>query len=273
MIKKLAALVLCLCLLSGSVFAAAEDTPVFSHQEIAELALFELEVDGPFGDGDRIRTGDGFRTIIHRWPDPEDESVFGEMWYVRFDALDKVNDRSYIIGLNEDGELRWMNVEPAQKECAGLQPVPFAELRDWYIDKHGPMTDWNQAVFMSFATESRKGKPETRHAWRFQQASFVPVPEDAISRGEAYALAAEAIDFPVEAAAMCVCLEDGDRAIYKVSFSYGHGWEYMVELDCRTGEVLKTIPFESGTHGWSDCCVPDSITQAVPPAEDFLTNG
>ena len=269
---KTAILILCLLLLFACA-ASAENAPAFTLEEITERAVLEMEADGDAALGAKLRANDGYRTMVHRWPDPEDESVFGEMWYVRFDALDKVNDRSYIIGLNEDGELRWMNVEPAQKECAGLQPVPFAELRDWYIDKHGPMTDWNQAAFMSFATESRKGKPETRHAWRFQQASFVPVPEDAISRGEAYALAAEAIDFPVEAAAMCVCLEDGDRAIYKVSFSYGHGWEYMVELDCRTGEVLKTIPFESGTHGWSDCCVPDSVTQAVPPAEDFLTNG
>lgn len=235
--------------------------------------MLEMEADGDAALGAKLRANAGYRTMVHRWPEPEKESVRGETWYVRFDALDRENEASYIVGLNEDGELRWLDMEPAGKDRAALGKVSFPDVYDRYTSLYGPVDQWNQAVFISFATEMRKGSPDTRNAWRFQHASFVPVPEDAISREEAKRIASEAAGMPVEAAAMCVYLEDGGRVICKVSFSAGHGWKHMVELDCFTGEALKSIPFENGMHSWSDCCVPDSVTQAVPPSEDLLTNG
>jgi len=268
---RLAALLLIL-LLAASACALAEGVPALTREEIAERALLEMEADGDIALRAKLRSGDGHRMLIHRWPAPEEESVRGETWYVRFDALDRENEASYIVGLNEDGELRWLDMEPAGKDRAGLGNVSFPDVYDRYTGLYGPVDQWNQAVFISFATEMRKGSPDTRNAWRFQQASFVPVPEDAISREEACRLAAESAGYPAEEAAMCVCLENGERLIYKVSLTAGHGWEHMVELDCRTGEVLLSIPYQPGTHSWSDCCVPDSVTQAVPPAEDFLTN-
>lgn len=214
-----------------------------------------------------------YRTIVHRWPAPEEESVLGETWYVRFDALDKESKRSHIVGLDAEGDLCWMNIEPARKENLSASSETFKAYLDFCIERYGSMDEWDQAEWMAFATEVRKIRPESRNVWRIQRASYVPVPEDAISREKASQIAADAIGFPADAAVTCVCLEDGERIIYKIAFSYGRGWEHMVEMDCRTGEVLKTIPFESSVHSWADCYVPDSVTQAVPPENELMTNG
>lgn len=119
---KTAILILCLLLLFACA-ASAENAPAFTLEEITERAVLEMEADGDAALGAKLRANDGYRTMVHRWPEPEKESVRGETWYVRFDALDKENEASWLVGLNEDGELRWLDMEPAGKDRAALGPA------------------------------------------------------------------------------------------------------------------------------------------------------
>ena len=244
----------------------------FGTAEVLARAAEEWEMDGAVARG-VLQDETLYHPFVHRWPNPERESVRGETWYVRFQALDAGRD-SYIVGLDEDGELRFLDCLPGDEARKALETVCFIDTSDRYQAQYGMMDSWNPAIMMSFATEISKGRPDTRNAWRFQHAVFLPVPPDAISPDEARRLAAESIGFPAETAIPCTCLWDEGRTIFKVAFSHGSGWEYMVELDCMTGEILKKIPFEPGKSGWTDCYVPQSVVERIPPMEAFdLSNG
>lgn len=244
----------------------------FGEAEAIARAAEEWERDGVAAQG-VLQNESLYQTFVHCWPEPEAESVRGETWYIHFRALN-ANMDSYIVGLNEDGELRFLDCTPGEEARRSLEIVRFGDLLDRYQEKYGMMDSWNHAVMMSFAAEVSKGRPDSRNAWRFQHAVFLPVPTDAISRDEARLLAAEAIGFPIETAITCTCLWDEGRMIFKVAFSHGSGWEYMVEMDCVTGEILKTIPFRHWQSGWTDCYVPQSVVDRIPPIESFdLSNG
>lgn len=258
-----------LLLFSVSVSAAQGEASLSAEQIIAR-AIEELEMDGEFSASDRLLDSQYYRTIVHHWPDPAQESVRGESWYVRFDAIDKAADSSYVVALHEDGELAFLDVAPSGEWQKSLGMGSFIDLLDRFQEQYGLIPHWNQAQLMSFSTEMSKGIPDTRNAWRFQHAVFIPVPEGAISKEEACALAAQAVDLPVEAAFLCTCHLDGDRAIYKVAHNLGDGWLSMVELDCMTGEILLVTPFDRDVHSWTDCYIPQSLIEQVPPAESFL---
>jgi len=267
--RKMAAMLIVVLLLVNLFPASAHENSLLSAHEAVARAMDELQVDGAFAQSDILQDSSYYRTSVVCWQNPQEESVRGEAWYVRFDALDKENHASYIVGLNEDGELRYLDTEPSEIVRQKLGFVSFIEVLDRYQEQYGMIDTWDQAAFMSFATEMRKGRADGRNAWRFQQAGFIPVPENALNKVQVCALAAEAIDYPAAAAAACVCLLDGDQAIYKVSFSQGNGWEYMVELDCMTGEILNAIPFDNVNNKWADCYVPQSIVERLPPQEAF----
>lgn len=271
---RLSALLFVILLLFSVMTPAAYAETPLSADQIVDLAITELKMDDYFAASDKLLDSRYYRTIVHHWPNPALESVRGESWYVRFDAIDKANDSSYVVALHEDGELAFLDVAPSEEWQKSLGTVGFLELLDRYQEVCGMMPHWNQAQLMSFAVEVSKGMPDTRNAWRFQHAVFIPVPQGAISKEEAGRLAAQAADLPVEAAIICVCQLDGDRVIYKVSLGLGSGWLSMVELDCMTGEILLVTPFDHDMHGWTDCYIPQSLMEQVPPAESFLpSNG
>lgn len=267
---SIAALLLTFLLLAPLFSVSAETPPALSFEEIVDLAIAELTADEVWGKTPSLQNGNAYRTFIHRWQNPENESVNGETWYVRFEAADRVNDNSYIIALNEDGELRYLDLLPSEVSRQSLGTISFIDMLDRYRERFGAMDTWNSAAFMSFAAELSKGKPDGRNTWRFQHAVFIPVPENAISKADAQAIAAESIHFPKETAVTCTCLWDGDKPIYKIAFSHGHGWEYMVDLDCITGEILYQIPFDASIHSWVDCYIPSSLLEHIPPQEVFL---
>lgn len=267
---RFSAWLLVFLLLFSVLMPTAQAEASLSAEQIVDLAIIELEMDDYCAASDKLLDSRYYRTIVHHWPDPALESIRGESWYVRFDAIDKVTDSSYVVALHEDGELAFLDVAPSGEWQKSLGTVSFIELLDHYQEPYGMIPHWNQAQLMSFSTEMCKGMPDTRNAWRFQHAVFIPVPEGAISREEACNLAAQAADLPVEAAFVCTCHLDGDRAIYKVSHNLGEGWLSMVELDCMTGEILLVTPFDRDVHSWTDCYIPQSLMEQVPPAESFL---
>ncbi|MBR6569533.1 MAG: hypothetical protein IKK75_03680 [Clostridia bacterium] len=274
--KRIITVFLLASMLLASVFSvSAQEAASPSFEEIVHRAIDELTMDGPFPQAHLLTDSSVYHTFITCWPDPATESVNGETWYVRFEALDRAINDSYIVALNEDGELRYLDVLPSDASRQKLGTVSFIDVFDRYRDRFGQLDTWNEAAFMSFATELSKGQADGRNAWRFQHAVFIPVPENAISKAEAKAIAAQSINLPTDTAATCICLWDTDKAIYKISFSYGYGWgDYMVELDCLTGEVLQQIPFDDSIHGWADCFIPQSLIQQLPPPEAFLpSNG
>jgi len=244
----------------------------FDEDAAIARAAEEWEMDGVVARG-VLQDDSLYHPFVHRWPEPEKESVRGETWYVRFQALDDDMD-SYIVGLNEDGELRFLDCLPGDEARRKLEIIRFVNLSDRYQEQYGMMDSWTDAVMMDFAAEISKGRPDGRNTWRFQHAVFLPAPPAAISRDNARRLAAEAIGFPMETAVTCTCLWDEGKTIFKVAFSHGSGWEYLVELDCITGEILKKIPFEKGRSSWVDCYVPQSVVDRVPPLEALdLSNG
>lgn len=264
------ALLLMFLLLFAAVIPAAQGETSLTADQILDRAIAELEMDDSCASSDQLLDSRYYRTIVHHWPDPAQESVRGESWYVRFDAIDKATDSSYVVALHDDGELAFLDVAPSEEWQKRLGMVSFLDLLDRYQEQYGMMPHWNQAQRMAFSMEMSKGMPDTRNAWRFQHAVFIPVPEGAISREEACCLAAQAADLPVEAAFLCTCHLDGERAIYKVAHNLGEGWLAMVELDCMTGEILLVTPYDRAVHGWTDCYIPQSLMEQVPPAESFL---
>ena len=267
---RFSTLLLVFLLLFAAVIPAAQGEISLTAEQIIDLAIEELEMDDSCAASDKLLDSRYYRTIVHHWPDPAQESVRGESWYVRFDAIEKTTDSSYVVALHEDGELAFLDVAPSEEWQKSLGMGSFIDLLDRFQEQYGLIPHWNQAQLMSFSTEVSKGMADTRNAWRFQHAVFIPVPEGAISKEEARSLAAEAADVPVEAAFLCTCHLDGDRAIYKVAHNLGDGWLSMVELDCMTGEILLVTPYDRAVHSWTDCYIPQSLIEQVPPAESFL---
>lgn len=266
MLRKMVCLLLVLVL---TAVTSAEGQGL-TREEIIARAYEEVNRDGAVPESARLLDQQCYRIVITRWPDPAAESVRGESWYVRFDAVNKTVESSYVVGLHDDGELAFLDVAPCGDWRSQLGEASFAGVMDLFQEKYGMMDSWNQAAWMAFSTELCKGRADGRNAWRFQNTVFIPVPENGLTKEEAQAAAAKAVGQPVENAAVCVCFLDGDRPVYKVSFNRGNGWEWMVELDALTGETLRITPFDHAVHKWTDCYVPQSVTEQLPPPETFL---
>lgn len=266
MFRKMICLLLALLLTA----AASAEGLVLTKEEIIARAYEEVNRDGEVPESARLLDQQSYRIVITRWPDPAAESVRGESWYVRFDAVNKTVESSYVVGLHDDGDLAFLDVAPCEDWRSQLGEASFAGVMDRFQETYGMMDSWNQAVWMAFSTELCKGRADGRNTWRFQNTVYIPVPENGLTKEEARAAAAKAAGQPVENAAICVCFLDGDRAVYKVTFGSGTGWERMVELDALTGEVLRIDPFDHAAHKWTDCYVPHSVTERLPAAETFL---
>ncbi|MBO5500708.1 MAG: hypothetical protein J6A48_01655, partial [Clostridia bacterium] len=91
-------------LLFAAVIPAAQGETTLTADQIIDLAIAELERDDSCAASDKLLDSRYYRTIVHHWPDPAQESVRGESWYVRFDAIEKATDSSYVVALHEDGE-------------------------------------------------------------------------------------------------------------------------------------------------------------------------
>lgn len=265
--KKLLAIIVILFLLCTMLPCMAETT--FTRDDVIAAALTELTVDGEL-TADVLTDATRYRTITLYNDNPEERSIRGETWYVRFDAIDKENDDSYIVALNEDLTLRYLDIALCDTALAQCPSIDFAGILDQYRDRYGSCDSWPADAWMAFTVDMCKGRPNGRNAWRIQHATFIPEPERAIGYDEARRLAVLACGDEKLTAYACTCLQDGDRMIYRLGVSEGMGWLFMVENDCLTGETISVTPFDSLVNNWLDCYIPQSLVNVIPAAEMFV---
>lgn len=268
--KKLLLITL-VCLILCTMFPATAEL-AFSQDDIIAAALTELTVDGSLS-GDVLTDPICYRTMIVYHANPDEESIRGESWYIRFDAVDRINHDSYIVALNEDASLRYLDVALCDTAMAQCPTIDFAGLLDQYRDAYGPCDSWPSYVWIAFSADMSKGKPNGRNAWRIQHAVFLPEPEQSIGQHEAKRLAVLACGDEKLTAWNCVCLLDGDKAIYRLGVSEGEGWQYMVEIDCITGDTISVTPYDPSVNSWLDCYIPQSVVNAIPAADTFKNTG
>lgn len=145
--KRLLAIILAFLIIWTMIPGMAETASVTDN--VIAAALTELTVDGEL-TAELLTDPTRYRPIVLHNGRPEERSIRGETWYVRFDALDKQNDDSYIAALNEDLSLRYLDIALCDAALAHCPTIDFAGLLDRYRDQYGPCDSWPAHVWMAF---------------------------------------------------------------------------------------------------------------------------
>ena len=193
-----------------------------------------------------------------------------------FTYVDRVTgiDR-YFITMTQSGDVMDM-------QAAGVtsyrEASSISQVMDLMETQYGSLTEWPIELWAEFGEVIRDMRPATANEWAFQHAGYcLPKWTEDVPLGDARLKAIEAVGLPYTTWFTTTFCKDGERTIWRVvthtkepghemSAKYDAIW--VVELDSRTGEVLRKEEYVYGKSLMRMMYVPFSVAERTPTFEN-----
>ena len=175
----------------------------------------------------------------------EEIAYLDKCWTVWFTPR-TLESAEYVVYMDEHGTLLKLIARPGLSETSTVE-----EIHDMYVTVYGGKNTWTQNVLNAFR-EAVLQSPDTHHqAYLCMLHTTYPkaIPENAISKDAAIAIAASSIQAESYIAPVAYLIDTAEHPVWKFGMNFS-GDQWSFEVDCITGEIKTARQRGFGDSKW-----------------------